>query len=286
MKNSKTTMYAHFLCLSLVLCTVQISQAQTPYLLRLPLKTDSQTPVFALNTGKKASELPNVVSLRAYCPAPQHQGKNNACTAWATTYGALTIMRAIQSDVRDTAILQRMSHSAAFVYNNLMDGRTKNPCETGVSLRACLLFLQTKGACLAANFSNTSDCSQKPDTTLWEEAERYKITDFGAVFRAKDDSIVKILQMRRLLAARKPVVIAFYITPSFSNLTDSTEVWSPTKEEPIMGGHAVVIIGYNQAEQSFELMNSWGRDWGHHGFAKISYSDFIQRTAQAYYLDF
>lgn len=279
-------MYKYFPCLIFVLSIAQIGQAQTPYLLPLPLKTDTKTPVFALNTGKKANELPNVVSLHAYCPAPQHQGKNNACTAWATTYGAMTIMRAVQSDVKDTAILQRMSHSAAFVYNNSVDRHTKNPCETGVSLRACLLFLQAQGACLAANFSNGLDCSQKPDTTLWQEAAQYKITDFGAVFRAKDDSTVKILQMRRLLAARKPVVIAFYITPSFNNLTDSTEVWSSTKEEPILGGHAVVIIGYNQAEQCFELMNSWGRDWGNRGFAKISYSDFIQRTAQAYYLDF
>ncbi len=279
-------MYKYFLLFISTFSTFQIGQAQTPYLLKLPLKMDTQTPVFALNTGKKANELPNVVSLRLYCPTPQHQGKNNACTAWATTYGTLTIMRAVQFDVKDTAILQRMSHSAPFVYNNLIDVSAKNSCETGVSLRECLLFLQNKGACLASNFSNTQDCYQKPDITLWQEAEQYKIADFAAVFRAKDDSIVKILQMRRLLAARKPVVIAFSVTPSFQNLTNKTDIWASQKEEPVLGGHAVVIIGFNQAEQSFELMNSWGNDWGNGGFAKMSYSDFIQRTVQAYYLDF
>ena len=280
------SIYKCFLLFIITFRVTQIGQTQTPYFLNLPLKTDTQTPVFALNTGKKANELPNVVSLRAHCPTPQYQGKNNACTAWATTYGALTIMRAVQSDVKDTAIVQRMSHSAAFVYNNLIDVRTKNPCETGVGLRECLLFLQAKGACLTSNFSHTDDYSQKADTALWQEAGQYRITDFGAVFRVKDDSIVKILQMRRLLTAHKPIVIAFSVTPSFQNLTHRTEVWSSTKEEPILGGHAVVIIGYNQAEQSFELMNSWGSEWGNGGFAKISYSDFIQRTVQAYYLDF
>jgi C1A family cysteine protease len=32
-------------------------------------------------------------------------------------------------------------------------------------------------------------------------------------------------------------------------------------------------------------MNSWGSDWADGGFAKISYSDFIRYTEQAFYLD-
>ena len=52
--------HKYFLLFILIFSIPQIGQAQTPHLLKLPLKTDTQTPVFALNTGKKASELPNV----------------------------------------------------------------------------------------------------------------------------------------------------------------------------------------------------------------------------------
>jgi len=40
-----------------------------------------------------------------------------------------------------------------------------------------------------------------------------------------------------------------------------------------LGGHAVSIVGYDDATQSFVIRNSWGEDWGEKGFAKVAYTD-------------
>ena len=40
-----------------------------------------------------------------------------------------------------------------------------------------------------------------------------------------------------------------------------------------LGGHAVSIVGYDDATQSFIIRNSWGEDWGVKGFANVSYDD-------------
>jgi C1A family cysteine protease len=40
-----------------------------------------------------------------------------------------------------------------------------------------------------------------------------------------------------------------------------------------LGGHAYVLVGYDEAEKVFFLVNSWGPDWGENGFAKYSYDD-------------
>lgn len=40
-----------------------------------------------------------------------------------------------------------------------------------------------------------------------------------------------------------------------------------------LGGHAFALVGYD--EHGFWLQNSWGPDWGHHGFAHLSYDDWL-----------
>ncbi len=38
------------------------------------------------------------------------------------------------------------------------------------------------------------------------------------------------------------------------------------------GGHAILIVGYDDAGQYFIVKNSWGTDWGEAGYFKIAYS--------------
>ena len=47
--------------------------------------------------------------------------------------------------------------------------------------------------------------------------------------------------------------------------------WDEKKK--IEGGHAFAIVGYD--ERGFWLQNSWGDDWGHKGFAQITYDDWL-----------
>lgn len=41
----------------------------------------------------------------------------------------------------------------------------------------------------------------------------------------------------------------------------------------MLGGHAVSIIGYDDAKQAYIIRNSWGQSWGENGFGYVSYDD-------------
>lgn len=53
--------------------------------------------------------------------------------------------------------------------------------------------------------------------------------------------------------------------------TDAAGYVRPTGR--VVGGHALAIGGINWTNRCFILFNSWGRDWGRDGSARISFAD-------------
>ncbi len=47
-----------------------------------------------------------------------------------------------------------------------------------------------------------------------------------------------------------------------------------------VGGHAFALVGYDA--NGFALQNSWGEDWGFHGFARVTYDDWLTNGDDAW----
>ena len=39
-----------------------------------------------------------------------------------------------------------------------------------------------------------------------------------------------------------------------------------TRRERLLGGHAVLLVGYNKSKKVFIARNSWGTSWGDRGY--------------------
>jgi len=46
----------------------------------------------------------------------------------------------------------------------------------------------------------------------------------------------------------------------------------PGPTEHVVGGHAVMAVGYDDAGQQFIIRNSWGTSWGQAGYFLIPYA--------------
>ncbi len=57
-----------------------------------------------------------------------------------------------------------------------------------------------------------------------------------------------------------------------------TIAWSP--ERATNGGHAFALVGYD--DEGFIIQNSWGPDWGFHGFARLTYPDWLTNGMDAW----
>ena len=49
----------------------------------------------------------------------------------------------------------------------------------------------------------------------------------------------------------------------------------PTIKEALIGGHAVMAVGYDDTQCRFIVCNSWGPGWGIKGYFTIPYAYLI-----------
>ena len=50
----------------------------------------------------------------------------------------------------------------------------------------------------------------------------------------------------------------------------------PMADEQQLGGHAVLAVGYDEAQQRFVVRNSWGESWGVDGYFTMPYPYLLQ----------
>jgi len=81
--------------------------------------------------------------------------------------------------------------------------------------------------------------------------------------------------MKGCLASGFPFVFGFSVYSSFEDpqVMKSGVVPMPnTATETLLGGHAMLAIGYDDAQQRFFFRNSWGATYGDGGYGTIPYA--------------
>jgi C1A family cysteine protease len=58
------------------------------------------------------------------------------------------------------------------------------------------------------------------------------------------------------------------------------DILMPVRKDYIIGGHCVLITGYNDSTQRYEIQNSWGTDWGKQGYGTLPYA-YVENPAYA-----
>ena len=80
------------------------------------------------------------------------------------------------------------------------------------------------------------------------------------------------------IASETPALVGLNTRARFDTYTtlSANNVYSQSSSENIVGGHALLIVGYDDNLGAFQVMNSYGSSWGYQGFAWISYDTINQ----------
>jgi len=229
----------------------------------------------------KALEDVNQYSLKAYCPKVQNQGDLATCVGWSVGYAALSIQHAVNNDWRGQGdLITKYAFSSYFVFNQIK--MSEEGCGGGAFVDSAMTLLQKKGNLTALEFNQEiNNCSRLPTPEELEKASKNTILDYSMLFKKEASYQVKITKTKLSLLENKPVILGLMTPRSFvSPKMRGAAMWQPRESERGFFGHALVVIGFDDAKNAFEVMNSWGEEWGKAGFAWIGYNDFAE---YAYY---
>jgi hypothetical protein len=90
-----------------------------------------------------------------------------------------------------------------------------------------------------------------------------------AYYRIPDTRRDSAAGVRAAVAARLPVLIGVPVPAGFGGVRVHQTAIPPPDEDRIVGGHAMVVIGYRP--DAVLVVNSWGRGWGNGGTAWLDW---------------
>ena len=225
--------------------------------------------------------LPEKVSLEKYAPTRLNQGRQGSCVAWASAYAARTILEAQRTGANPNSV----RYSPSFMYNQISIDH--NTCQ-GSYIKLAMDNMMDKGAVPFNDFRyDDSDCNRQPSRDLISKASVNKIKGFQRLTDDNQTRVHEMLSIKQNLSKGSPVIIGMMVGGSFMQSMSGKDVWIPTNADYSkrgFGGHAMCVIGYDDYKEggSFQIMNSWGEDWGNKGIAWVRYSDFKEFNVESY----
>jgi hypothetical protein len=235
-----------------------------------------------LEDDDSKNPLPESVSLLKYAPDRKNQGQQGSCVAWSSVYAARTIIESSSTGQDPNTV----AYSPAFVYNQIGEDN----CQ-GALIEKAMGFMTTKGVVQFNDFPyDENDCSRQPANNIWDEASQNRMHGFNRLTDGEGVNKISLRAIKEHLSKNAPVVIGMMVGGSFMQDMMGKKVWIPTNEDYAQngfGGHALCVIGYDDALDggAFQIMNSWGTEWGENGIAYVRYSDFPKFVREAYGID-
>jgi C1A family cysteine protease len=238
---------------------------------RFGLKFDPQAPIVRFVAGDINRSRPAAVDLRAKMAPIQDQGHIGACTGFAGS--GLAMFRARQHG--DNTPL-----SPGFIY--LMDLKSEGNLgqDAGATITTAVNVLKQYGDSadtlhpyLAVPDHDDATKLAKylsglPSAAAMQDAATRRITSATSV---KD-----IIGFKDAIAQGKPVIFGIRVYKSFES-PDAAKtgiIPVPAAGEPLLGGHAILAVGYDDAKQQVIFRNSWSTGWGDKGYGYMPYGYF------------
>jgi len=205
--------------------------------------------------------LPPRVDLRPSCPPVYDQGSLGSCTANA-------VAGALQFDEIKQQEADAFTPSRLFIYYNerVIEGTVDE--DAGAMLRDGIKSVARQGAPHETLWPYlVSKFRTRPSAAAYKDAAGHQALLYQRVPRTID-------QFKGCLADGYPFVFGFSVYESFESaaVARSGAVPMPRPREVLLGGHAVLAVGYDDASGRFLVRNSWGTGWGQAGYCTMPYA--------------
>ncbi len=205
--------------------------------------------------------LPSSIDLRDNCPPVYDQSTLGSCTANA-------IAGALEFDQIKEGLSTIFVPSRLFIYYNERSIEGTVSSDSGAQIRDGMKSVGKQGACSEVEWPyDITQFATQPFASCYQDALQHRAISYQRVAR-------DLQHMRSCLAAGYPFIFGFTVYDSFESdvVTKTGVVPLPQPGEKVLGGHAVVAVGYDDSTQRFLVRNSWGASWAQEGYCTMPYA--------------
>lgn len=206
-----------------------------------------------------APVVPAAVDLRLQCPQVYDQGQLGSCTANAVG-AAHQFEQMKQNQIGFVP-------SRLFIYYNERKMEGSIEWDSGAYLRDGMKSIAKQGVCPETEWPYlVSKFADRPSCACYKHALEHQGLKYMSL--NNDGMILKVC-----LSSGYPFVFGFSVYDSFESaeVSSTGNMPMPKKGERVLGGHAVMCVGYNDLKQHFIVRNSWGEKWGDRGYFYMPY---------------
>lgn len=211
-----------------------------------------------LSKKKKLKSIQSIDLRKNFVLNVFNQGNLGSCTGNAIS-AAFNYMN--QKDNNNSFIGSRL-----FVYYNERKIENTISQDSGAQIRDGIKSLVKQGICLETKWVyDITKFAQKPSSICYKDAKKDLIKTYKRLDNTNKQELVDCL------LNGFPFVFGFTVYESFESdvVTKTGIVPMPKKNEKVLGGHAVLCMGYDKNTDRFIVQNSWGTQWGQQGFFTI-----------------
>ncbi len=214
------------------------------------------------HTESGIAELPPKVDLRPLMTSVEDQKQTNSCSANATAGAYEYLMKRHLGDASYDV-------SRMFMYFNGRAVASEAITDDGAALSDVIQGLQQAGACSEETWPFDEDkVNDEPDEQAFAEAKQFLVEDVHQI-------PTELAAWKTALAMGNPIIFGLKLFGSFDKQRKPGLVPAPSAAEAQRashGGHAMLCVGYSDADKVFIVRNSWGESWGDEGYCYIPYA--------------
>ena len=205
-----------------------------------------------------------LIDMRNKCPEIYDQGHLGSCTANAIA-GAYEFNMIKENETKIFV------PSRLFIYYNERKMEGSVDTDSGAEIRDGIKSVNRQGIVPEQDWPyDISQFTVEPPQKLYKEAQNHKAVKYERVHQ-------DINHIKQVVHDGEPVVFGFAVYESFQSEETATtgKMVMPKKDEELLGGHAVMVVGYDDKEEVMIVRNSWGTEWGDKGYFYMPY-DYIK----------
>jgi len=274
--------------LNIILFLTSITLGYSQGLVKITEEDKDLIDQFSPESFGFSEAIPNVHSLKKHVPPVRNQGETNACVGFAMGYYAISTMHNYYFN--RTEALDKLIHGfdPFYAYSINIGSQDLGCSEEGLNMLTAFKRFSIFGA--KKTFFNPIDvdCDKPIDSETIKSIDNYvtpyELESFEFIQTYNPRFVDNV---KKSVANNYPVIIGSDVKESLydvAKFSSGDAVWTPSDDEPVEGGHAMTVIGYDDYKNggSFEIVNSWGSNWGNEGYFWISYDDFYKNITEAY----